>query len=114
MPSLRNLLHPNKRHSAVTADATPRPSEDKADKTGAEHHESAPTSAQHLSVPRTGGHRRNISDATAATSARSSMDTAPGTQDVSQQLARTVDHAGRQGFTGSGVMGYESLAHNAL
>jgi len=140
MQAIRNLLHSDKRHSAATTTDAPssaRPSEDKAaQSTLASHHEGGPTSAQHLSPPAVShhrGHRRNVSEATAATSARSSLDATPadanlsGSRRVSRQIeyenalpgmkppmARTVEHAGRQGFTSSGVMGYEGLSHDVL
>jgi len=153
MQSIKNLV--SKRRSAVMTESAPasaRPSEDKTtEKTLAEHHEGSLTSAQHLSPHATDhhhayrGHRRNISEATAATSARSSMDITPADaaeagnnfpstnpardsrRRVSQQIdyenslpgmnppmARTVDRAGRQGFTSSGIMGYEGLGHDVL
>jgi len=147
MQSIKNLV--NKRRSAVMTDSAPnsaRPSEDKAaEKVLAEHHEGAAAPSQLLSPPARHphrGHRRNLSEATAATaSARSSMDITPaeaqndfsGTKSgrssrrVSQQIewenalpgmkppmARALERSGAQGFTSSGVMGFEGLGHDVL
>jgi len=149
MQSIKNLV--NKRRSVNMTDSAPastRPSEDKAaEKTLAEHHEGRSAAPSTLAPPahhQHRGHRRNMSEATAAMSARSSMEIAPndaaeahnnfpGTNStrnsrrISQQIewenaipgmkppmARTVDRAGRQGFTSSGIMGFEGLAHDVL